>query len=364
MPRGVRQGIDPAAVHALSGVSAVSLFRLSPLSGRSRPGRLLRRIGPAVVLSLAGLVALSVPAFAQNAWPQKPIRLVVPFTPGGVTDAVARLAGEWLSSRLGEAVIVDNRPGANGAIAAEFVMRAAPDGYTLLTASLPQMAILPQMTRTPYDPQRDFAPVVIVGANALALAVNDTVPSRDLRTLLAYARENPGKVSYASAGSGTVSHLTLALLLSRAGVSMAHVPYKGGGPALADVMAGHIPMYFGNLAEVLPHASGGRIRVLAVSSERRASQLPNVPTVAEQGFAGFRTNTWNGIAAPARTPAAIIDRIAREIDQATHDAGFVARLEAIGVEPVGGTAAAFARTLEGDIRLWAEAIRVSGAKVD
>ncbi len=313
------------------------------------------------LLSLALLSPLSVLA---QAWPQKPLRLVVPFTPGGVTDAIARMSAEWLTARLGQPVIVDNRPGANGAIAAEYVMHAAPDGYTLLTASLPQMAILPQMTRTPYDPVRDFAPVVIVGSNVLALAVNDRVPSRDLKTLLAHARENPGKVSYASAGSGTVSHLTLALLLSRAGVQMEHVPYKGGGPALADVLAGHIPMYFGNLAEVLPHAGSPRVRILAVSGERRAPALPAVPTVAEQGFAGFRTNTWNGIAAPARTPVAVIERIAREIDLATRDAGFVARLEAIGVDPVGGTPAAFARTLEGDIHLWSEAIKASGARVE
>jgi tripartite-type tricarboxylate transporter receptor subunit TctC len=313
------------------------------------------------LLSLALITPLS--ALAQ-AWPQKPLRLVVPFTPGGVTDAIARMSAEWLTARLGQPVIVDNRPGANGAIAAEYVMHAAPDGYTLLTASLPQMAILPQMTRTPYDPVRDFAPVVIVGSNVLALAVNDMVPSRDLKTLLAHARENPGKVSYGSAGSGTVSHLTLALLLSRAGVQMEHVPYKGGGPALADVLAGHIPMYFGNLAEVLPHAGSSRVRIIAVSGERRAPALPAVPTVAEQGFPGFRTNTWNGIAAPARTPVAVIERIAREIDLATRDAGFVARLEAIGVDPVGGTPAAFVRTLEGDMRLWSEAIKASGARVE
>ena len=331
--------------------------------------RFLRYLNPAARVSLAAaLLACTValhPSIAlAQVWPQKALRLVVPFTPGGVTDAIARMSAEWLPARLGQPVVVDNRPGANGAIAAEYVMHASPDGYTLLTASLPQMAILPQMTRTPYDPVRDFAPVLIVGSNVLALAVNDMVPSRDLKTLLAHARENPGKVSYGSAGSGTVSHLTLALLLARAGVQMEHVPYKGGGPALADVLAGHIPMYFGNLAEVLPHAASPRVRVIAVSGERRAASMPGVPTVAEQGFPGFRTNTWNGIAAPARTPTAIIDRIARELDIATRDAGFVARLEAIGVDPVGGTPAAFSRTLEADIRLWSEAIKASGARVE
>ena len=303
------------------------------------------------------------PAQAQS-WPLKPIRLIVPFSPGGVTDAVARLSAEWLGGRLGQSVVVENKPGANGAIAADYVAHAPADGYTLLTASLPQMAILPQMTRTPYDPRRDFALISIIGANMMVLAAGQGQPFGTLQGFIDEARRHPGALSYASAGSGTVSHLTMALLLSRAGIQVEHVSYKGGGPALADVLAGHIPMYFANVAEVLPHLASGRLRLLAVSGEHRAAQLPQVPTVAESGFPGFHTETWNGLAAPAHTPVDVIGRLAAEVAAAARDPGFAGRLSAIGVYPVGDTPEAFAHTLEHDVALWGQAVRVSGARVE
>jgi tripartite-type tricarboxylate transporter receptor subunit TctC len=312
----------------------------------------------------AAAVALWATAASAADWPERPVRLIVPFPPGGVTDNIARNSADWLSRRLGQNVIVENRPGASGAIAVELVAKAPADGYTLLMAPLPQMAILPAMTRTPYDPVKDFAPITIVGANVFGLAAHRSLPADTLPKLVSFVKARPGQVSYASAGSGTVSHLTMALFMQRAGLDMVHVPYKGGGLAVADTLAGHVALYFGNLSEAIPHAKSKRIRVLAVSGDTRASQLPDVPTVAESGYPGFRTSTWNGIAAPARTPQAIIGRIAREMRPAANDAAFTDKLQVIGVDAVCGTPEEFARTLKADTVIWAEAVRISGARIE
>lgn len=320
-----------------------------------------------IQILFAAVLAVScgnVPDVRSQDWPQKPVRLIVPFPPGGVTDNIARASADWLTRRLGQNVIVENRPGASGAIAAELVAKAPADGYTLFMAPLPQMAILPAMTRTPYDPVKDFAPITIVGANVFGLAAHRSLPADTLPKFVSFVKARPGQVSYASAGSGTVSHLTMALFIQRAGLDMVHVPYKGGGPAMADAMAGHVALYFGNLSEVIPHAGGSRIRVLAVSGDKRASQLPDVPTVAESGYPGFRTSTWNGIAAPARTPQAVIDRIAREMQPAAKDAGFAGKLHVIGVDAICGTPGEFAKTLKADIVTWSEAVRISGARIE
>jgi tripartite-type tricarboxylate transporter receptor subunit TctC len=307
------------------------------------------------------LVALAFPAFAQQ-WPQKPIKVVVPFPPGGVTDSIARITADWLSPRLGQPVIAENRPGASGAIAAEFVARAEADGYTLFSAATPQLAVVPHVQKISYDPMKDFAPISIVGTNPFALGCNDKLPAKTLGEFVAHVKERQGQLSFASAGQGSVGHLTMALFLARAGLKMEPVMYKGGGPAMADMLAGHVPCYFGNLNELIPHAGGGRIRVLAVSGERRARQLPDVPTVAEQGYPGFRTLTWNGYVAPAATPREIVERIAREIAAGCQDATFVARLNKIGVDPVCSTPAQFSQAIREDIAIWKEAVQAAGMK--
>jgi tripartite-type tricarboxylate transporter receptor subunit TctC len=302
-------------------------------------------------------------AMAQQ-WPNRPVRIIVPFPAGGNTDTIARITAERLSQRLGEPFIVENRAGANGAIAAELVARSPADGYTLFLATLPQMAILPAMTKTPYDPVKDFAPVSIVGRNMFVLALNPSMPVDSLKQFVAYVKERPGKIPYASAGNGSVSHLSVALLLQRAGIEMIHVPYKGGPPAIADVMAGHVALYFGNLTEVTPPARSGKVKVIAVSGEKRAAQFPDVPTVAEQGYPGFRTETWNAIAAPAGTPPAVIKVLADQIGAAAKEPAFASRLNAIGVEALGNTPAQFAAILESDILIWANAVKISGAKLE
>jgi tripartite-type tricarboxylate transporter receptor subunit TctC len=307
------------------------------------------------------LFILSSSAFAQQ-WPQKPVKVVVPFPPGGVTDSIARITADWLAPRLGQPVLAENRPGASGAIAAEFVARSDPDGYTLFSAATPQLAVVPHVQKIAYDPLKDFAPISIVGTNPFALGCNEKFPPKSLAEFVAYVKERPGQLSFASAGTGSVGHLTMALLLGRTGLKMEPVLYKGGGPAMADVLAGHVPCYFGNLNEIIPHASGGRINVLAVSSERRAPQLPQVPTVAEQGYRGFRTVTWNGYVAPAGTPRAIVERIAREIAAGCKDAGFVERLNKIGVDAVCGTPGEFSQAIRDDFIIWREAVLAAGMK--
>jgi tripartite-type tricarboxylate transporter receptor subunit TctC len=308
------------------------------------------------------LVSAWTSASLAQSWPQKPVKVVVPFPPGGVTDSIARITADWLTQRLGQPVIAENRPGASGAIAAELVARADADGYTLLSASTPQLAIVPHVQKISYDPIRDFAPISIVGTNPFALGCNQKLAATSLRQLVEYAKAHPGELSYASPGLGSVGHLTMELFLARAGLKMEAVLYKGGGPAMADVIAGHVPCYFGNLNEILPHAGGGKINVLAVSGEARAPQLPQVPTVAEQGYPGFRTVTWNGYVAPGATPKAIVERLAREIAAGCKDAVFTGRLEKIGVDPVCGTPAEFQRAVRDDLALWKEAVQAAGLK--
>ena len=320
---------------------------------------LLPRLG----LMLSAVALGASPAWSQT-WPTKPLKIVVPFAPGGNTDSIARLTGEFLGRKLGTTVIVENRPGANGALAADAVARAAPDGYTLFMATAPQMAILPQLTRTNYDPVKDFEPITIVASNVFAMAVGSATPATSLGEFVNAARAQPGKISYASAGNGSVSHLSMAMFIAKARLDMVHVTYKGGAPAIADVMAGHVPVYFANLPEVLPQVQGGKIRVLAVSSPRRVAQLPHVPTIAESGWPDFRTETWNGLAAPAKTPKAIVDRIAGEMASVAKDPEFQKRMDTLGVEVICNTPVEFGAQLREDIALWGQAIKVSGAKLE
>jgi tripartite-type tricarboxylate transporter receptor subunit TctC len=315
--------------------------------------------------SLLALCLLAVPGLAlAQAWPDRPLRLLVPFAPGGVTDSIGRLSAEFMGARLGQSVVVENRTGAGGAIAVEAVARARADGYTLLTASASQMVMLPALARVPYDAARDFAPISIIGANPQVLAVSARIGVNTLPEFIAYLRANPGRVNYSSGGNGSSNHLAMALLLHRAGVSAEHLPYRGGAPAMQALLAGDVAAYFGNPSDIIPHQGGPAIRVLAVAGGERMAALPGVPTVAEQGFPNFRAETWNGIAAPAGTPEAAITRMAEILATACADAPFRAALERMGTVPVCSTPAQFRAAMERDGPQWAELVRVAGLKLE
>jgi tripartite-type tricarboxylate transporter receptor subunit TctC len=311
--------------------------------------------------SLAALAAASRTLTARaNGWPQHPVKIIMPFAPGGNSDGMGRLIAQRLSERLGSQFIVENRPGGMGTVAAEAVARAAADGYTLFWAALPQIAIFPAMTKVNYDPVKDFAPVSNIGSNPFVLVVHPSVPATSLAQFVEYVRWQPGKIAYGSGGTGTLTHLSMVLLTQRAGLDLIHVPYAGGGPAMADLIAGQTKAYFANLSEAIPHARAGTITALAVSSPMRSAQLPDVPTVSESGYPGFRTVTWNGILAPAGTPQDIIDRLASEIALAVQQPDIVARFGSYGVEPIGGTPQQFAATIAEDIPLWTKAVKMAG----
>jgi tripartite-type tricarboxylate transporter receptor subunit TctC len=293
-------------------------------------------------------------------WPARPVRLIVPYAAGGNTDSITRLIGQSLSEALQTSFIVEDKPGADGAIAAATVARAAPDGYTLIVAALPQIAIFPAMTKVDYDPVKDFVPISNIGGNPFALIVHPSFPVKTLQEFVAYVRTQPGELTYASAGVGSLSHLSMVLFLRRAGLDMTHVPYRGGGPAIADVVAGHVPTYFANLSEALGQAKSGFVRVIAVSSLARTRQLPDVPTVAESGYPGFQTVTWNGLLAPAATPKPIIDVVAQAAAKIVRDPTLFEKLVALGVDPIGDDPQHFAATISSDISRWSEAIKLAG----
>jgi tripartite-type tricarboxylate transporter receptor subunit TctC len=324
-------------------------------------------VGHAGLLSALSVTMLALlchaPAHAQaEAWPQKPVTIIVPFAAGGNTDGIARIIGQQLADELGQQFVIENRAGAGGVLAAEAVAKAAPDGYTLFLATVSQIAIAPAISRKRYDPIKDFAPISNIATNPFVLAVHPSVPVKSLGEFVAHVRAAPNKLVYGTPGAGGVSHLCMALLLQRTGLQMSPVAYKGNGPAMNDLVAGHIPTMFLNLSEALPHAKSGTLRLLAVSSAERVPQLADVPTVAEAGYAGFNTLTWNGLMAPAGTPRAIIDRMAGIVARAVKDPKVVERFAGYGIDPLGSSPEAFAATVAADTVMWAEAVKVAGVQ--
>ena len=315
-----------------------------------------------LIRALAAVLALFTLNVHAQPWPQRPVRVIVPFVAGGNTDSQARIVTERLNELLGQPFVVENKVGAGGAIAAEYVVKSAPDGYTLFFGGSPQFA-LPLLQKVNFDPFKDFAPVSIVGTNPFVLGVHGSVPATTLNEFVDYVKARPGQLNYASAGAGTITHLTAALFLSRAGLQMTHVPYKGGAQASADLLAGQVHMYFGNPSELMPHAASGKIRLLAVSSAKRTPQLPDVPALAET-YPGFATGTWNGFLAPTGTPPLIIDRLAHTVAKAVREPATAERLRKIGVEPVGNTPAEFAALVQREAPIWADAVKAAGIRAD
>jgi len=301
---------------------------------------------------------------AQSSWPQRPVKIVVPFAPGGNTDSIARITAERLTQGLGQLFIVENKVGAGGAIAADYVAKSSADGYTLLMAAMPVMAILPIITKTNFDPLKDFVAISNVGSNPFVMGVHKSVPATTIEEFVAYVKKNPGKFNYASGGSGSVSHLSAALFVKRAQIDMAHISYKGGAPAVTDLLGGNVQMYFGNFSELFPHVSGGNIRIIGVSSNSRVAQLPQVATIAESGFPGFKTLTWNGLMAPAETSPAIIARLTEAVVKAVKTDSTMAKFMQIGVDPIGNSSKEFSETLRSDIAIWSEAAKAANLKME
>jgi len=319
--------------------------------------------------SICALMALAATLFGTAArsetWPARPVKILVPYAPGGNTDGNARVISAALTQAFGQQFLVDNRPGANGAIAAELVARSAPDGYTLFMAALPQIAIFPALTKTSYDPVNDFTPINEVSVNPFVIVVNSKLmPVKSLAEFVSYIKARPGQLVYASAGIGSLSQLSMVLFLKAAGLEMQHAAYKGGAPALTDVVAGQVPTYFANLSEALPHSQSDTVKLLAVSSKKRVAQLPNVPTVAESGYPNFETITWNGLLGPARLPKEIVDKISAQVQKDIKDPKLIERFASYGVDPVGAGPDAFAKQIKADIAQWAEAVKISGAKLE
>jgi tripartite-type tricarboxylate transporter receptor subunit TctC len=308
---------------------------------------------------IAALVAFAGSA-AAGEWPEKPVRIIFPYAAGSTGDATARLIARQLSDRFGQPFIVENRVGANGVLGTDAVARSAPDGYTLLWAVTPQIAISPVMAKVPYDPSLDFVPVAAVSTNRFALVVNGKVPVRTVPEFIEYVRAQPKGFTYAEGGAGSITHLAMVLFLNRAGLNGTNVSYKGTQPALTDVVAGHLPAMFALFGDALSQAENGAVRLLGVASEQRSAQAPHVPTIAESGFPGFKSTSWWGLMAPAGTPKAIVDRIATEVATTTKHPNIVERLTSFGVDPMGSSPAEFAAMIRADIELWAEAVKLAG----
>ncbi len=321
-----------------------------------------RRSGSAMARDLcmiACAIAPFAPAQAQGvSWPSKPIALILPYAPGGTIDIQGRLLASGLSTKLGQAVVARNMPGATGAIAMDFVARSAPDGYTLIFASSAQTTSLPLTEKVNYRLE-DFAPVSASGRGSMILAINANVPAHTLREFIDYAPTIKGGVSYGSSGTSSVGHLAGALFLARAGINGQHVPYKGGGPAMTDLLGGQIPMLFGNSGEVMANSSNGRLRILAVSTAQRMRQLPDTPAVSEV-LPGFEMTAWQGTLAPARTPREIVDTISRAIQALSRDPAVIERLTAVGVEPTTTTPEQMAELIRAEQSVYGDAVKAAG----
>ncbi|WP_420993576.1 Bug family tripartite tricarboxylate transporter substrate binding protein [Cupriavidus sp. 30B13] len=325
---------------------------------------MFKRILAVLPLLLGALVPLR-PALADAAYPAKVIRLVVPFAPGGSTDILARLLSERLKDELGQTVIVENRPGAGGNIGGEVVARAAADGYTLLLAAAGPTVINPSLyAKMPFDPARDLVPVTMLVREHNLMVVNASLPVRNLKEFIAYAKAHPAQLSFGSPGNGSPAQLGGELFNQLAGVKLQHVPYKGSGPAVADLIAGHINLMIDNMPALMPHVQSGKLRALAVASEKRASALPDVPTAEEAGVKGFVVTAWKGLMVPAGTPPAVIARLNQATVKILSSQDMRKRLVDLGAEPVGNTPEQFAAQIRSDARWWAALVKSTGTTLD
>ena len=323
---------------------------------QGRGGYALRLVHALALGAVAATGLMGAPAFAQ-AWPARPISLIVPFPAGGTTDVLARAVGLELSKSLGQPVVVESRPGAGATLGADFVAKSKPDGYTLLMGAVHHTIATSVYKKLPYDFQRDFAPVSTVALVPNVLVVNPAVPAKNVKELLALAKAEPGKLTYGSNGNGTGQHLIGAQFESMGGVQMLHVPYKGSGPLTTDLLGGQITMSFDTITPVLPHIKAGKLRALAVTTNKRSAALPDVPTLDETGLKGFNLGTWFGVLAPAATPRDIVARLSTELARIVNSPEFRKKMDDIGAEPVGNTPEQMARQIAEDTERFARLVK-------
>ena len=317
------------------------------------------------LLLLAG--ALMAPGLAQaQAWPAKQaIRFVVPYPPGGASDVTARVLGAKLGQALGQSVVIDNRPGANGILALETVAKAAPDGYTILMANLGPNGINPGVySKLPYDAINDFTPITLTTINPLVVLVSPTLPIHNVSELVAYAKAHPGKVTFASAGNGAVNHLAGEMINTMAGIKMVHVPYKGDAPGVPDVISGNVSVMFPTIIGGMPHIKSGKLRAIAVTSIKRSPSLPDVPTLDEAGLHGFDAVSWGGIMGPAGMPPEIVARLNTEFNRYLKQPDVIERLNSLGAEIVGSTPEQFGAYLKAEIGKWGRVAHANQIRLD
>jgi tripartite-type tricarboxylate transporter receptor subunit TctC len=312
----------------------------------------------------AASVAPALQARAQ-AWPTKPIKLVVPYAPGGTTDVIARMIAEHLGQRLGQNIIVDNKPGKGAMVGTALVAKAPPDGYTLLMSVISGLSISPTLYGgADFDPMADFVHISIASRNPSVLVVNPGFPAKTFQEYVDYAKANPGKLAFATSGAGSSNHLLGSRLQQVIGAELVHIPYRGAGPAMVDTIAGNVPSMFDSLPSAAPHIKAGKVRALAVSGEQRNPAFPDVPTMKEQGFPDLISYSWFGISVPARTPQPIVDRLASEIQVVLKQPAVVKRWEEIGAEASTMTPAEVTRFIQAEIDKWTPVVKASGAKPD
>ena len=339
---------------ALIGAAIPAFTQLAP--DRGRPARAPPPAPPPAAEGKAGAADVS-------RWPQRPIRFIVPFPPGSSSDTVARILAAKLSERLGQQLVVDNRAGASGNIGTEAVARAEGDGYTIGLGNNSTHAVAPTLSaRLPYDPVKDFAPISMVGNSSFVLAVYPGLPVRDVHELVALAKAKPRTLNYGSAGPASMTHLAAALLEKLANIELVHVPYRGTAQGALDLIEGRIEIEFGTIPPILPHVRSGKMRVLAVTGEQRSAALPDIPTVAEAGVAGYEVGAWQAVLAPPATPPAIIARLNREIGAILRDPDTVAAFARQGVDPEPGTPEELARRIRTDVAKWRDVISSAGIK--
>ncbi|HEX2539573.1 MAG TPA: tripartite tricarboxylate transporter substrate binding protein [Caldimonas sp.] len=313
---------------------------------------------------LAAGAAVALPSVQAQTWPARPIRVIVPYTPGGFTDVTARLITQKLQERLGQTFAIDNKPGANSIIGVDLIAKAPPDGHTIGVVIAAYAANTTLYPKLPYDPKKDLVPVSLIGVAPLIAAVNNNAPFKTAAELIAYAKRNPGKISFGSSGNGSAAHLTTEFLKAQTGTFMVHIPYRGAAPALTDLMGGQIQLFFDAASGLIGPGRSGQVRLIGVASDRRLPAAPDVPTFIEQGLAGFTGSTWAGVLAPAGTPREIVKRIADEVARIVRLDDVKARLDAMGTIPVGSTPEEFQTFLDAETAKWGKVIRDAKVTVD